>query len=424
LDVRVLVAIMMAGCGRLGFDAQVPGDDADAGPGSDAAPFVEALGELDPAFGSGGTTVISGGTLDLSAYSVLRRAGGYLAVGVHGNASVSSIALIGYTVDGQPDGAFAPGGLRDIGPTDSDFGYGAIRIDANRILVNGDGTDGGASNDDFTLGVIDDTGALDTTFGAGGFARADIADRLRDDTANRAAVVGSTIVACGIGGYNVTDSTFALLRLDFAGVPVQSWGTAGLVADELNAGAHDECLDVMALGANVIAVGRSDDSRLVVVAYNAATGARDPAFATGGVYTHTGSSTSALAVAALAGDIVAVGRDSGSGFIVRLAPDGTPRTGFGTGGELSLPNIDRLTDVLVQPNDKLVVAGIANGAGVVARLFPDGNLDASFGTGGMVTILGFANLDLQKLALDPDGKLVVVGTAGTGQRSAVLARIR
>jgi hypothetical protein len=42
------------------------------------------------------------------------------------------------------------------------------------------------------LGVIDDRGAP---------------LRLRLGTVNRIAVVGSSVVACGIGGYNVTDST-------------------------------------------------------------------------------------------------------------------------------------------------------------------------------------------------------------------------
>ncbi len=72
--------------------------------------------------------------------------------------------------------------------------------------------------------------------------------------------------------------------------------------------------------------------------------------------------------------------------------------------------------IALQCDGKVVVAGIANGAGesadlAVVRFNADGSLDSSFGTAGLFAInvgdFGSSGLDL---AIQPDGKIVVVGT--------------
>lgn len=111
--------------------------------------------------------------------------------------------------------------------------------------------------------------------------------------------------------------------------------------------------------------------------------------------------------------------------LVRFDKTGTFDSTFaGTGGttvafDLGQSNADYAQAVAVQPDGKIVVAGyvqVAQGLdGAVARLLPNGSLDTSFDSDGKTTIpfdLGETNQDLfVDLALQPDGKIVVVGTA-------------
>jgi len=64
--------------------------------------------------------------------------------------------------------------------------------------------------------------------------------------------------------------------------------------------------------------------------------------------------------------------------------DGT----FGVGGVVTTPiaaaNVS-VRSMATQPDGKLVVAGSAGGNFVVARYNPDGTLDAAFGTAGQIT---------------------------------------
>jgi uncharacterized delta-60 repeat protein len=77
--------------------------------------------------------------------------------------------------------------------------------------------------------------------------------------------------------------------------------------------------------------------------------------------------------------------------------------------------------VAVQPDGKIVVAGYsvdshATTMFALARYLADGTLDQTFGDGGKVTsVVGEAGSAATALALRPDGKIVVGGTASTLQ---------
>ena len=109
--------------------------------------------------------------------------------------------------------------------------------------------------------------------------------------------------------------------------------------------------------------------------------------------------------------------------LVRPAPAaalaGTVDDSFGTNGR-SIRDFagkeDQASDVVVQPDGKIVVAGSARTSTVefvVARQTPDGTPDGTFGTNGTV-LVDFgptANAAAYSLALQPDGKIVVAGRA-------------
>jgi uncharacterized delta-60 repeat protein len=411
--VRVpIVLVALAGCGRLGFDPTAGGPDAT---------YNEPTGTLDPSFGTDGVTITSGPENGLEHFAVVpRTGGGYLAVGTHGGGGMpSQMSLVAYTAAGLSDVAFGTGGFVEIGATNRDYGYGAARLDASRIAICGDGNDGGGTGDDFTLAVVDENGVSDPAFAAAGFARIDIGGDGREDTANAVTTAGSTIVTCGVGGYDLADSGFVLVGMDAVGAPAASWGAGGEVEANFSGGV-DGCVHVAADTDRIVGAGRSGGG-LVVAAFSAATGVLDSAFAGDGTFTAAGS---ALGVAISSGEVVTVGTRGGEALVVRLASDGTPRAGFGSGGELVIPGILELRRALVQPDGKLVVVGSGSGDGIVARLLDDGALDPSFGVAGISRITVGNDLRLHDALLDPDGAIVVVGIQSSSPLTGVIARLR
>ena len=91
---------------------------------------------------------------------------------------------------------------------------------------------------------------------------------------------------------------------------------------------------------------------------------------------------------------------------------------FGAGGKV-IANGAPLTDVALQPDGRIVTVGTANGNFFIARLNPDGNLDTTFDTEGLVAI-DFGGTDRAiGVAIQPDGKIVIVGSTTNGTNIAV-----
>jgi uncharacterized delta-60 repeat protein len=88
--------------------------------------------------------------------------------------------------------------------------------------------------------------------------------------------------------------------------------------------------------------------------------------------------------------------------------------GFGDGGTV---RTEALTDAeaVLQPDGRIVAAGRSGAEFALARYDPDGSLDVTFGSGRKVTtnIAGVTDLG-QAVALQPDGKLVIAGSAARG----------
>ncbi len=106
-------------------------------------------------------------------------------------------------------------------------------------------------------------------------------------------------------------------------------------------------------------------------------------------------------------------------------------TSFGQGGKTILPinaNNARANAVALQPDGKIVVVGTAfqdgvddDAAFVATRLNADGGLDTGFGDGGTKII----NIDLQvngddraeSVTVGPSGEIVIGGSARAGAKS-------
>src|SRR5262249_15885966 len=126
-----------------------------------------------------------------------------------------------------------------------------------------------------------------------------------------------------------------------------------------------------------------------------------------------------VVVAGIASGGPSTGHDIG---LARFNPNGTPDTTFGSGGIVvsPLPNNDKARSLTLQPDGKILVAGDTDILSapdgfhhfMVARFnAADGSLDTSFGTGGIAVAAGVSvDPDKVDVALEPDGRIVVVGT--------------
>jgi uncharacterized delta-60 repeat protein len=108
----------------------------------------------------------------------------------------------------------------------------------------------------------------------------------------------------------------------------------------------------------------------------------------------------------------------------RFSGDGIAKTGFGQGGH----GLGFAEAIAVQPNGRMVIAGSTGQPAFdfgLARLRPNGKLDRSFGDGGTVRI-DFGGIETaQDVAVQDDGRIVVVGEAPLGDRVVIgIARLR
>jgi len=124
------------------------------------------------------------------------------------------------------------------------------------------------------------------------------------------------------------------------------------------------------------------------------------------------------------GAILVAGQSNNNGdsdfAIARYTPDGFPDLAFGSAGTV-LTDLGSTRDsayaLALQSDGKIVIAGSTYSATTnfdfaIARYNPDGSLDTSFGAAGKVITDLSPDFDqAYALALQPDGKILVAGTA-------------
>ncbi|MGH7129666.1 MAG: Ig-like domain-containing protein, partial [Planctomycetaceae bacterium] len=135
------------------------------------------------------------------------------------------------------------------------------------------------------------------------------------------------------------------------------------------------------------------------------------------------------------GKIVAVGLQGSRGLrfaIARYGTDGALDTTFSGDGkattDFSPRRLDGAIDVALQADGKILVAGVAGvgfgpgtavGKFALVRYNPDGTRDSTFSDDGKTTTNFTRRLDAAgEVAIQADGKIVVVGTAKDGSKLA------
>jgi uncharacterized delta-60 repeat protein len=153
----------------------------------------------------------------------------------------------------------------------------------------------------------------------------------------------------------------------------------------------------------------------------------DPVFSGDGLLSTpigTGDDKARAVAVDVNGNLVIVGYSAIAGnvtdfAVIRVRPDGILDTSFSSDGKLttSFTGKDEAHGVAIQTDGKILVVGTSNAdvASDIAlvRYNTDGSLDSTFGTTGKVSTNIQANDDGAGIALGADGKIYVVGTSNT-----------
>jgi uncharacterized delta-60 repeat protein len=332
-------------------------------------------GALDTSFGTGGRVTTTTGNSAAASAVVMQPDGKIIAAGYGYNGVDYDFAIARFNQNGTLDPSFGTGGkvATDFGGAD-DFANSILRQPDGKVVVVGQRNFAG-NGYDIVLARYTDTGVLDTAFGMGGKVITDFGNGDENMLAAALQVDGKIVVGGGTGDFFFPD--FSVVRYNANGMLDTSFGTGGRVTTPVGGGpgAASEVL-------------LQPDDKIVAIGYSGFTG---------------GSFDFA---------------------VVRINPNGTLDSSFGTGGQTATDfgNTSNLAFAgALQPDGKVIAVGytsptnLVEGATALARYNSDGSLDNSFGTGGkVITDAGDGGDTGNAIALQPNGKFVVAGFTGFG----------
>jgi uncharacterized delta-60 repeat protein len=251
-----------------------------------------------------------------------------------------------------------------------------------------------------------------------------------------------TVVLCCVLALVLVTSSAAVAA---AGSFDPTFGNGGFVLTDVGPG-NDTADDLLLQpDGKIVVVGDGGQTSLRLTRY-LTDGSLDPAFGNAGKVVAEFPTSVRAGKAALQSDgkIVIAGQMEDEGLpseadddaaLFRFNPNGSLDAGFGTGGVVVTElngGMDRFSDVAVQPDGKLVAVGTASlinnalaGAVAVGRYLSNGAPDSAFGTGGLVTTeLDFAAQYASSVALLADGRILVGGASGSrGLRELTIWRL-
>jgi uncharacterized delta-60 repeat protein len=370
---------------------------------------------------SGATT----GSITVSIGATTPQSVSHLSVnGVSADGKTSASAKFDLTVRGAPgslDTQFGTNGIANITfPLTSILPEGlAVDANGNLLVIGSDGTPSVMA-----LARVRTDGTLDPTFGDAGFKEQVFLPQ-GDFFTGVFPLASGDIMTTGAanGMYDVLARFTATGALDSTFSPD---GGTGYYFDRTARTISRYALDSTG---RLDGVGAAAGSNNFYLERHLATGALDPAFASGGAFTQAfGSATSNANGVRVTSDgkIVGMFTSTAGGIkgisLARFTDTGALDTSFGSGGyvaPVATTAVDGTIDLAVQSDNNIVAFGdlILSRQDVVARyLGTTGALDPAFGTGGVVTLPGDS---LSAMASQADKKIVITGPAAFTDGSTV-----
>ncbi|MGN6544918.1 MAG: Calx-beta domain-containing protein, partial [Aureliella sp.] len=343
---------------------------------------------------------------------------------------------------GSPDASWGGDGVveTDFSPAQDGTAFDngrdiAIQSNGRAVVIGSSDTVDGTR--DFAVARYLSGGSLDTSFGGDGRVTTDLGGR---DEAEKVLVQSDGKIV--VVGYSVRNgaSDFAMVRYLANGALDTTFGSGGVVLTDF-AKADDRAYSAtIDSQGRIVVAGSSGDAfhRDFAVARYLPSGALDTTFSSDGRVTtdFDGRSDIGRDVAIdNSGKIVVVGgtvgydgsrRTAGDIAMARYLANGTLDTNFDGDGRVrtnvNVLDNDSLNDdegrrVIVLGDGNLLVGGTSDDNFLLTRYFPDGQTDTSFGmTQSGFTALNFdasrgSSYDqLRDMLLQPDGKIITVGT--------------
>jgi uncharacterized delta-60 repeat protein len=436
-SLALLIFILLATTACGGGDPATPQAPAGRTPTT-----AKLTGQLDPTFGIEGkvTTDLGSGIEEIHAL-VVQPDGKIVAAGSSWPGLGPHFTLARYTTDGSLDPSFGDGGTVVTNLIGDEHDYASARAllqqPDGKLVAVGDAYQPDLGHSVFALARYNADGTLDMTFGDGGKVLAAV-DRepsiSREDEGHAAALApDGKIVVGGVSGLYPQD--FALMRFNADGSVDTTFGTDGRVTTDF--GASDTIQGVAVLpDGKILAAGYggteegNENEDFALARYNV-DGSLDSGFGKGGTVL-TDVSTNRDEAAALVvrpnGKIVVGGpayvgvtlcaTDACRYFGYALAqynPDGSLDKSFGQGGtamqDFALSSADYALQLL--SDGTLAAVGYMNDNDFGLALFtPNGSLIDTLGKKGkLIARFGPYRDTAYAVALQPDGKLVIAGTA-------------
>ncbi len=338
--------------------------------------------------------------------------GGYYT----GNSGDNDFLVVRYSNTGTLDNSFAGNGKAGIGFGGDDKGF-SIAIQADGKIVAA-----GLSNDQVAVARLNTNGTLDNTFSIDGKVTTPVGSHAEA----RAVAIqpdGKIVVA----GYytNGSDDDFLVVRYNSNGTLDNSFAGDGIAGIGFGGIDIAEDLAIQPDGKIVVTGSTESSKNLIAVIRLNSNGTLDNTFSSDGKVKTTIKNVAVANSIAIQTDgkiIVAGDYVNTSGIdmvVVRYKSNGALDNSFAGNGKASIDfgNNDFGNSVAIQSDGKIVVVGeteIAdyNSKFAIARLNKNGTLDNSFGVTGKVqaSIDGIADYG-NSVAIQPDGNIVVAGTS-------------
>lgn len=400
---------------------------------------AQTAGSIDPAFGNGGPIVFQAGNQhdNLNALAI-QSDGKTVFCGVGRVAATTGFNFDMVTgrrnLDGSLDSSFGTNGYvtKDFG-VGSDYAYNlAIAANGRIVVVGAKST---TLNDvDWVVACLDTNGDYDTTFNHTGIlvlaltTGNDFAYDVEIQSDNKIVIGGVS----GIAGVSTTKGT--LVRLNPNGSLDSTFGVNGVLVSQPAVATYSQTFKSLVLLPNgsIVAGGwskQSSNDRLFLAGFDAF-GNVDSSFGTNGIVTNSGVEK-VYSLALSNGFIYAAGVSVTEGTLSCYTTAGLISAGFGSSGTARYTQnaLNAFYGAIVQPDGKIVVAGTTGTAAftrdlLTVRYLSNGTVDNTFGvSGSWVLSLSGGFEDLNGIAMQADGKIMVGGFGAFTDNDMILARL-
>jgi len=407
-------------------------------------------GTPDPTFGTGGKVSLQLDGQPTNAFAVAFTQDGMVVVaGQTGNPAKPFVMR--FLNNGQPDAGFGTNGAVILSLAANETGeFRSVLVDGmGRVVAAGSKGPtgiGGIGQRDALLARFTSAGALDNSFATSGIAIANLSNGMLGDVVNAIALDSQgRIVACGEANLDPDNSYFANLvvaRFLASGALDNGFGSGGrFIASLGSIQTRGRALvmrpddAIMVGGISTVSLGNEN---FLVIQLNSI-GALASGWADNGMREVSwGSSFDRLASIALHADgsLLIAGTAVPSGpqglGLAKLSPLGSLDPSFGQGGKRYIdPGSGNFYGgfVALQPDGQILLACTGENPGTLLdfqlyRRLSNSDPDPSFGTGGDMGVDFTLTDGIGAMAIGPDGKALMVGTAGAAaQQHLAIARV-